>query len=147
VHHLPVRGVVALLALAPVLAGCSLLGLGAASPQPIAAYWTNPPGGVLQVKATADGFQGLVVEPRTGGSCPEPRGAVFIKAKGSGAHYTGQVQWWHTPGCDYKYSDKMTLDLKDGDKTAHMCSTNPFSSGPRDSCVDLKRVDNYKPPK
>jgi hypothetical protein len=146
VHHLRVRAALALLALAPVLTGCSLLGLGPSSPQPIEAYWGYSDG-VLQVKPAADGFQGVVVKQRTTGSYPEAKGTVFVKARGSGTHYTGQTLWWHTPGCNNKYSEKMTLDLKDGNKTAHMCSPNPFGGDPPSQCLDMKRLDNYKPPK
>jgi hypothetical protein len=142
-----VRAALVLLALAPTLAGCSVLGIGAPSHQAVEAYWTFPPDGVMQVKPVADGFQGVVVASRTGGSCPETKGTVLVKAKGSGTHYTGSTLWWHTPGCTYKFSDKMTLDLKDANKTAHMCSPNPFGGDPPTACLDMKRLDSYKPPK
>jgi hypothetical protein len=144
VHHLRVRRLLLLLPLASMLAGCALPHLPATA-EPIETYWRDPGDGVIQFKPTEGGFEGVVVQPRTGGSCPEPKGTVFIKAKGSGSHYTGQTLWWHTPGCVFKFSDKMTLDLKDGNKTAHMCSPNPFGGDPPTECLDMKRVDNFKP--
>jgi hypothetical protein len=147
VHHLRVRAALALLALAPVLAGCSLFGLGAPSHQPVEAYWRFGADGVVEVKPVGDGFDGVILVPRTSGTCPEPKGTLLVKAKGSGAHYTGQDLWWHTPGCDRKLSKTMALDLKDGNKTAHVCSPNPFGGDPPNQCFDMKRLDNYKPPK
>ena len=98
---------------------------------------------MVHFKNSGSDFQGVVVQKRTQGDCPEPVGDVLLKLSGSGTHYTGQWQWWQSPSCNRKFAGGAILDLKDGDNTAHVCSKNPFGGG-GSQCLDFKRVSNFK---
>lgn len=126
-----------------LVSGCSL---NICAPEPIEGYWSSPAGAVIQVKRSGSDFIGTVVQKRSQGDCVEPVGDVLVKLQGSGRHYTGQWQWWQSPACARRYAGGATLDLRNGDQTAHLCSKDPFSSsGGNSQCLDWKRVSNFKP--
>jgi hypothetical protein len=134
------RALAALLTLT-VAAACSL---GQSAPEPIEGHWSTTAGAVVQIKKAGSDYQGVIVQKRTQGDCIEPIGDVLLKLKGSGQHYTGQWQWWHTPGCETRYADGATFDVKDKNNTAHLCSKDPFPGTPPSDCLDLTRVSKFK---
>jgi hypothetical protein len=113
--------------------------------EPIVGYWTWHDG-VLQVKAVGSGsFEGSLVQPRTG-DCPPPIGHVILKVKGSGMHYKGGDEWYRTNDCAAMFSTDAKVDLVDGNKTANLCSSGPFTDvAPQSGCLALMRIANYKP--
>jgi hypothetical protein len=136
------RTVWAVVSMAVLTAACSF---GQSSPEPIVGYWATDAGAVVQVKKVGSDYQGMIVQKRSQGDCIEALGDILLKLKGSGQHYTGQWQWWHTPSCETRYADGATVDLKDKNNTAHLCSKDPFPGSPPSECLDLKRVSNFKP--
>ena len=123
-----------------LMSGCSL---NICAPQPIEGYWSSPAGAVVQIKMNGSDYQGVIVQKRTQGECPEPVGDVLFKLSGSGQHYIGQWQWWQSPACNRKFAGGATFDLKNGNNSAHVCSKDPFGGG-ASQCLDFKRVSNFK---
>ena len=123
-----------------LISGCSL---NICAPEPIEGFWSSPAGAVVQIKKNGSDYQGVIVQKRAQGECPEPLGDVLFKVSGSGQHYTGQWQWWQSPSCNRKFAGGATLDLKNGNNIAHVCSKDPFGGG-GSQCLDFKRVSNFK---
>ena len=130
-----------LAALAVLLLGFSCTGpCGAAAAAPIVGFWTFK-GGVIQVRAGASGYEGVVVKKPQSGDCAEPVGYLLLKLKGSGNHYTGSEEWWTDPTCERRYSDDATIDVSGA--TAHLCSGDPFPGPPPSECVDMQRLKSF----
>jgi len=125
-----------------LVSGCSL---SICAPEPIEGYWTSAAGAVVHMTKSGSGFEGVVVQKRNQGDCPEPVGDVLFKLQGSGQHYTGQWQWWRSPACDRRFANNATVDLKNSSNTAHVCSKDPFDSASGGQCLDFTRVKNFKP--
>jgi len=143
-----VRGHLAVVIGLFVLAGCTgLCGSQAAAAAPIEGYWSWEGDGVQQVKSLGSGnFQGTIVQAASIGQCAAPVGRVVLKLSGSSQHYTGQDEWFRDSDCARKFSNDAVVDLTNGNQTAHLCSTGPFTDvAPVHDCVDLKRLAGYKP--
>ena len=139
-----------------LLAWCALLLLvascdgtcgGQSAAQPIEGYWSWEGDGVQQVKSLGSGnFEGTMVKLASIGQCAAPVGRVVLKLHGSGKHYTGQDEWFRESDCARRFSNNAVVDLMNGNKTAHLCSSGPFTDVQAVSnCVDLARIANYKP--
>jgi hypothetical protein len=138
----------ALAALLLILAACGpMCGGGQASTQPIEGYWSWEGDGVQQVQSVGSGnFEGTMVKVASLGECAAPVGYVVLKVHGSATHYTGQDDWYRTGDCARRFSNDAVVDLTNGNKTAHLCSTGPFTDvAPVHTCVNLTRIANFKP--
>ncbi len=120
---------------------------GGHAAEPIEGYWSWEGDGVQQVKSLGSGnFEGTLVKVASIQRCAAPVGRVVLKLHGSGKHYTGQDEWFRESDCARRFSNDAVVDLINGNNTAHLCSTGPFSDVPPGSpCVDLVRIKNYKP--
>lgn len=112
---------------------------------PIVGYWTWDDG-VIQVKSVGSGkFEGRFVKARTG-ECPPAVGRLVLKFSGSGTHYTGQDEWYRTPDCATRFSKDAKFDVSNGNQSAKLCSSGPFTDVPaKSNCKELTRLPNYKP--
>lgn len=112
---------------------------------PIVGYWSLY-SSVLQVKAVGSGtFEGSVVESATG-KCKPPVGHVILRVTGGGAHYTGGDEWYRQQDCAARFSKDARIDIGAGNAVATLCSSGPFSDvAPVEDCVDLKRIEGYRP--
>jgi hypothetical protein len=135
----------ALVALMLVAASCGTCGSQSAA-QPIEGYWPWESDGVMHITVGSPGFVGTIVKASSTSRCPAPVGRVVLKLSGSGNHYTGQDEWFRDSDCARLFSNDAVLDLTNGGKTAHLCSTGPFTDiAPVNSCLDLSRIQNFKP--
>jgi uncharacterized protein (DUF2147 family) len=133
-----------MLAAVLIAAACASTQSGS-SPEPIVGYWSWHDG-VLQIKSVGSGsYEGSVAKLRTG-VCLPPLGHVILKIKGSGAHYTGGDEWYRDGDCATQFSTDAKVDLVNGNQTANLCSSGPFTDVPPvSSCLALQRIANYKP--
>ena len=145
VSRVPAR--LAAVAFLLVMASCGTCGSQPAAAEPIEGYWSWEGDGVQQIKSQSSGnFEGTMVKLASIGSCAAPVGHVVLKLHGSAKHYTGQDEWYRTTDCARKFSTNAVLDLTSGNKSAHLCSTGPFTDvAPVSNCVDLLRIAGYKP--
>ncbi len=143
--RLPAR--LAVVGLLLVVASCGGTCGSQAAAQPIEGYWSWEGDGVQQVKSVGSGdFDGTMVKVASIGSCAAPVGHVVLKLHGSGTHYTGQDEWYRTSDCARKFTHDTVVELTNGNKTAHLCSSGPFTDvAPVSNCVDLVRISNHKP--
>jgi hypothetical protein len=139
-----VRWSYGLVALMLLVASCGTCGSQPAA-QPIEGYWSWEADGVMKVTVGSTGFVGTIVKASSTSQCPAPIGRVVLKVTGSGNHYTGQDEWFRDSDCARRFSNDTVVDLINGSKTAHLCSTGPFTDvAPVSNCVDLSRIPNFK---
>ena len=70
---------------------------------------------------------------------------LMLKLTGSGTRYTGQDEWFRDSDCARRFSNDTVVNLLNGNQTAHLCSTGPFTDAtPVSNCVDLNRILNFK---
>ena len=136
----------ALIATLLVLASCGGSSASSAA-APIEGYWQWEGDGVQQTKSVGSGnFVGTIVQVASIGQCAAPAGRVVLKLHGSGQHYTGQDEWFRDTDCARRFSTDAVVDLTNGNKTAHLCSTGPFTDvAAAHNCLDLMQRPNYKP--
>jgi hypothetical protein len=121
---------------------------GTIQAEPIEGYWAWEGDGVQQITSLGSGdFQGAIVKASTSiGKCAAPVGRVVLKLHGSATHYTGQDEWFREANCVRRFSTDAVVDLTNGNNTAHLCSTGPFTDvAPVSNCEDLARLPNYTP--
>jgi hypothetical protein len=139
-----VRWRLALLVLACTAAACGNSSSGSPA-APIVGYWSWNDG-VVQIKSVgSNSFEGAFVQARTG-SCIPKVGHVMLKLTGSGAHYTGEDEWYRLRDCASMFTHDTKVDLSNGNNTATLCSSGPFTDvAPVSDCKPLTRLPNYKP--
>jgi hypothetical protein len=137
------HGVVALML---VVASCGGTCGSQSATQPIEGYWSWEGDGVQQITAGSTGFEGTIVKASSIGRCAAPIGRVVLRLTGSGNHFTGQDEWFRDSDCARRFSNDAVVDLINGNKTAHLCSSGPFTDvAPVSNCVDLSRILDFKP--
>ena len=140
------RSGLAFMALMLVVTSCG--GTCGAQPagQPIEGYWSWEGNGVQQIRNVGStNFEGTIVQASTTSPCPAPVGRVVLKLTGNGTRYSGQDEWFRDSDCARLFSNDAVLNLINGNKTAHLCSTGPFTDvTPVSNCVDLTRILNFK---
>ena len=141
-----IRPGLALMALMLVVASCVGTSGSQLAPQPIEGYWSWEGDGVQQIRNVGStNFEGAIVRASTTSQCAAPVGRVVLKLTGSGNRYTGQDEWFRDSDCARRFSNDAVVNLVNGNKTAHLCSTGPFTDvTPVSNCVDLSRILNFK---
>jgi hypothetical protein len=129
-----------------VVGSCGGICGSPAAAQPIEGYWSWEGNGVLQIRNVGStNFEGTIVQASTTSPCAATVGRVVLKLTGSGTRYTGQDEWFRDSDCARRFSNDTVVDLINGNKTAHLCSTGPFTDvGPVSNCVDVNRILNFK---
>ena len=136
----------ALVALMLVVASCGGTCGTQSAAQPIEGYWSWEGDGVQQITVGSTGFAGTIVKASSTSRCAAPVGRVVLKLTGSGNHYTGQDEWFRDSDCARRFSNNSVVDLINGGKTAHLCSSGPFTDvAAVSNCVNLDRILNFKP--
>jgi hypothetical protein len=140
------RGGFACIALILVVASCGGSCGGQPAAQPIEGYWSWEGNGVQQIRNVGStNFEGTIVQASTTSPCAAPVGRVVLKLTGSSNRYTGQDEWFRDSDCARLFSNDAVINLINGNKTAHLCSTGPFTDvTPVSNCVDLSRILNFK---
>jgi hypothetical protein len=140
------RSGLALMALMFVVASCGGNCGSQPAAQPIEGYWSWEGNGVQQIRNVGSmNFEGTIVQASTTSPCAAPVGRVVLKLTGSGNRYTGQDEWFRDSDCARRFSNDTVVNLITGNKTAHLCSTGPFTDvTPVSNCVDLSRILNFK---
>ena len=99
----------------------------------------------MHITARSTGFVGTMVKSSSTSRCPAAVDRVVLKLTGTGNHYTGQDEWFRDSDCARLFSHDTVVDLTNGSKTAHLCSSDPFTDVPPVSnCVDLSRILYFK---
>jgi hypothetical protein len=128
-------------------ASCGSICGSQSAAEPIQGYWAWESDGVQQITSLGSGdFQGTIVKASSIGRCAAPVGRVVLKLHGSAKPYTGQDEWYRESDCVRRFSSNAVVDLTNGNNTAHLCSTGPFTDvAPVSDCLDLVRLPKYTP--